>query len=276
VDHGSRAAGLKLLSKVADDLVDIVLAVKVLSVVRCVDRDRDTLVRVESTRLEEALGGGGRTRDGDGHHGYSADIGLGRDWDASLLVEGVESLLSGSLGGASADGAPADLVLAIKDHGLLARVDHGTAAERQTNKVDSKRNQVGDVLGRNSGGGSEETGAESEHTSTLGRWELIGMLREVANEVAELSNGGESRLEHRNLLASLVVEVEQVVDGHEVGELLPLVRGQLLDLITESGRGALQEGGKTGIASTEDRLAEQRILLGGLIAEKENVRHYGD
>jgi len=268
VDHRGRAAGLKLLSKVTNDLVDLILAVKVLSVVRSIDGDRDALLRVESTRLEEALGGGGRTRDGDCHHGHGADISLGGNGDASLLVEGIESLLSGGLGGTSADGAPADLVLAVKDHGLLASVDHGAAAERQTDKVDSKRNEVGDILGRDSGGSSEETSAESENTSALGAGELIGVLREVTNEVAELSDGGECRLEHGNLLASLVVEVEQVVDGHEVGELLPLVRSQLLDLITESGRCALQEGRKTGIASTEDRLAEQRVLLGGLVAEK--------
>ena len=189
-------------------------------------------------------------------------------------MESIESLLGGSLSGASADGAPADLLLARESHGLLAGVDHGTAAERQADEVNSERDQIGDVLGGDSSGGCEETSAESHNASVLRRGELIGVLREVANEVAKLGDGGESRLEHGNLLASLVIEVKQVVDGHEVGDPLPLVRSQLLDLITKSSRGALQESGETGIASTEDRLAEQRVLLSSLVTKKENVRHY--
>ena len=49
----------------------------------------------------------------------------------------------------------------------------------------------------------------------------------------------------------------------------------MLDLIAEGSRSALQEGGQTGIASTEDSLAEQWVLLGGLIAKEENVGHDG-
>ena len=275
VDHGRRVAGLELLSKVADDLVDVGIAVKVLGVVRSVDRDGNALSRGKKTRLEETLGGGGRARDGDCHHGNGAHVGLGGERDAGLLVESVEGLLGSRLGGAGADGAPAGLLLTSEDHGLLSRVDHGTAAERQADEVDRKRDEVRDILCRDSGSSRKETGAETDHASALRGWKLIRVLGEVTNEVAKLGDGGESSLEHGNLVTLLVVEIEQVVDGHEVGELLLLARRQLLDLIAEGSRSALQEGGQTGIASTEDSLAEQWVLLGGLIAKEENVGHDG-
>jgi hypothetical protein len=88
----------------------------------------------------------------------------------------------------------------------------------------------------------KQTGAETDHASALRRGKLIRVLGEVANEVAQLSDGGEGRLEHGDLVTLLVVEVEQVVDGHEVGELLLLAGRQLLDLIAKGSRSALQEG----------------------------------
>jgi len=87
---------------IAQDAVDIGIGVKVSSVVWSVNWDSNAGVLANSLGgLEETLGGGWRTADGNSHGTDSADPGLVEGRDTGLLVEGIKRSLNVLLGDTS-------------------------------------------------------------------------------------------------------------------------------------------------------------------------------
>jgi hypothetical protein len=156
VDQRTRLVSLEELSRLlANNGLDIGTAVEVLGVVRGVNGNLDAVVLANSLRLlEEALSGGRRTTDSNGHGADSADVSVAGGGDASRLVESVESLLGGLLVDAGDNSRPA-----LPGHEVLAQsssgfIDANTSAEGDADGLDTKS----DELIKSSGGSDSGSG----------------------------------------------------------------------------------------------------------------------
>jgi hypothetical protein len=286
VAHASRArvdqrAGLVSLEELgrvlSDDGLDVSTAVEVLGVVRSEDGNLDAVVLANSLRLfEEALGGGRRTADGDGHGANSADVSVAGGGNASSLVESTQGILGGLLVDASDDGRPALLGHEVLTQCGSGVVDADTSAEGDTDSLNTKSDELIKRSGGSDGSSSEGSSAESKDASVGSRRKLASVLGEVTDVVTKLGDGDQGALEVRKLQTLLVVEVEQVVEGHEIWNGIALRARELGNLCAHGNDGTLQEVEDKSILGSQDHLTEQRVLLGGLIAEKKNVRHFDE
>jgi len=161
--------------------------VKVSSVVWSVDWDGNTAVLADGLRvLEEALGSGWRTSDGDSHGADGADPGLVVCRNTRLLVEGIKRILNILLGDTSNDSGPWLLLIANLLEVALDLINAATSAEGNANSLDGKWDKVGDGLGGNDGGSGKSTGAESEGAGVGCSWKLGWVLGEVSANVSFL------------------------------------------------------------------------------------------
>lgn len=94
------------------------------------------------------------------------------------------------------------------------------------------------------------------------------------NEMRELSDGHESALNLGNLETLLIVCFYEVVQVQEIGNGSALDFGESLDLLTQGETGTLEERRQQGVILAGDDLAQERILISGLIPKDEDV--HGD
>jgi hypothetical protein len=278
VDQRTGLVSLEELGRVlSDDGLDVSTAVEVLGVVRSEDGNLDAVVLANSLRLfEEALGSGRRAADGDGHGANSADVSVAGGGNASSLVESTQSLLGGLLVDTSDNGRPALLGHEVLTQCGSGVVDADTGAEGDANSLNTKSDELIERSGGSDGSSSEGSSAESKDASVGSRRKLASVLGEVTDVVTKLSDGDQRALKVRKLHSLLVVEVDQVVEGHEIRDSIALRARELGNLCAHGNDGALQEVEDKSILGSQDHLTEQRVLLGGLIAEKKNVRHFGE
>ena len=276
VDQRARLVSLEELGRLlSDDGLDVGTAVEVLGVVRSVDGNLDAVVVANSLGLlEEALSGGRGTADGDGHGADSTDVGMAGGGDTSSLVECAQGVLGRLLVDTGDDGRPALLGHEILAQRSSGAVDADTSAEGDADGLNTESDKLIESSGRSDGSSGETSSAESKNASVGSRRKLVGVLREVSDVVTKLSDGDQRALEVGKLQALLVVKIDQVVEGHKIRDGIALRTRELGNLSAHSNDGALQEVEDKSILGSQDHLTEQRVLLGGLIAEKKNVRHF--
>ncbi|KAG9966747.1 hypothetical protein KCU61_g669, partial [Aureobasidium melanogenum] len=150
------------------------------------------------------------------------------------------------------------LIPALSGHEVLAQsssgfIDANTSAEGDADGLNTKSDELIKSSGGSDSGSGERSSAESKDASVGSRRKLASLLGEVSDVVAKLGDSDQGTLK-----------------GHEIRNGIALRARELGNFSTQSNDGALQEVENESILSSQDHLAEQRVLLGSLVAEKKN------
>lgn len=92
--------------------------------------------------------------------------------------------------------------------------------------------------------------------------------------MSKLRNSDEGALNLGNLDTLGEVGFDDVANGQEVGHSLATSPGKLANFLTDGNSGTLEESGDDSMVLALDELAEEMLLISGLITKKKNLRHF--